>query len=971
MRNLNTLLWVVFTCIPFLAFAQTWNGSVDSDWNKPANWTPATVPNSTAAFALIFSGSPNLPVTLSSDVQVGILLMETGTSLDLGGRKIEIHSSAAFSGNVLSNGRIEQRGAGVVTFASSTFTGIAIEKHGSGSILGNGGNTFNGTTVFEAKPSVTGLFQVGNSLLAGDSYTGLLEIRNQANAVNLTVGAFGTHTLSAGVKLFNTANGSITLGGSMGSVAVSGAIDGTGNTAGNVNLTSVTQSGGTANNLGTPANLALNSSRFSGDFSCTAGTSLTVTGSMLNGTGINTLASPSIIDIQGSAIGGPGSTNLVHKLSPSGVANTWSGNNTFRNITVRNSSNSGLTLAGSTGDTYLGDARFENLGNGLMRIALFGTNTFSADLVLQNSSNQGIQVGATSAPHFTTIAGNLKNAGFANGPLELRRLEQQASTPNDAFSPTAFRASSATVRGDFSCTPVGNITALENSTFSRSNSFTASRIVNVTGCTFSDLGGMTTLTKTGATADNWSGNNTFHTVEIINNSGAALRLANTSAGPDYFLKKATFRRLSGGQLIPCNTSDCYFRDTISTLGTSSSIAFGGTSTGDVIIDGDKTQVLLGGATFRRLVMNTTGKLQLQSELTILNSSTFSNGIIESSASHLFVYESSASLPSGSNTSHVDGPVRRSGSGNFRFPVGNNGKYAFVEISGTAASNVFTVQYFNTAYVSTTVDATLDHVSECEYWQIDCTGSMSPATLTFSWDNVRSCGVDNLSDLKIARWNATAWTNLGGIAVGGPASGTIALLNIDTFGTFTLASLTAANPLPIELIHFTARPNGKAVDLTWATATEKDNDYFTVERSRDGTRFDPLLRVPGAGNSTETLYYYEVDERPLPGVSYYRLKQTDYDGTFSYSNVVAVRMPVDDKAFAVFPNPADDYFLLETGPDPAQLRYRLLNSMGQTVPVAPAVEAGRLRFSTHGLVPGLYFLEVQYQNSTQSLKVVLR
>ena len=76
-------------------------------------------------------------------------------------------------------------------------------------------------------------------------------------------------------------------------------------------------------------------------------------------------------------------------------------------------------------------------------------------------------------------------------------------------------------------------------------------------------------------------------------------------------------------------------------------------------------------------------------------------------------------------------------------------------------------------------------------------------------------------------------------------------------------------------------------VEWETATELNNDYMAVERSADGRRFDEIGRVPGAGNSNTPLRYDLLDEQPLPDRSYYRLRQVDFDGTTSYSDVRSV------------------------------------------------------------------------------------
>jgi hypothetical protein len=95
-------------------------------------------------------------------------------------------------------------------------------------------------------------------------------------------------------------------------------------------------------------------------------------------------------------------------------------------------------------------------------------------------------------------------------------------------------------------------------------------------------------------------------------------------------------------------------------------------------------------------------------------------------------------------------------------------------------------------------------------------------------------------------------------------------------------------LPIELISFEANLNANnQVDIFWSTASEQNNDFFTIERSIDGLNWEIVATVAGAGNSTNRIDYAAYDLRPLSGISYYRLKQTDYDGAFEYSNIVSV------------------------------------------------------------------------------------
>jgi len=108
-------------------------------------------------------------------------------------------------------------------------------------------------------------------------------------------------------------------------------------------------------------------------------------------------------------------------------------------------------------------------------------------------------------------------------------------------------------------------------------------------------------------------------------------------------------------------------------------------------------------------------------------------------------------------------------------------------------------------------------------------------------------------------------------------------------------------LPIELLSFDAVADGDKVDLAWETVTETNNAYFTIEKSKDGINFIKVIDMPGAGNSTGYRNYAEVDYQPYEGLSYYRLKQTDFNGQFKYFNMVPVNFKAR-KNILVYPNP---------------------------------------------------------------------
>ena len=111
-------------------------------------------------------------------------------------------------------------------------------------------------------------------------------------------------------------------------------------------------------------------------------------------------------------------------------------------------------------------------------------------------------------------------------------------------------------------------------------------------------------------------------------------------------------------------------------------------------------------------------------------------------------------------------------------------------------------------------------------------------------------------------------------------------------------------LPITLTYFKAKYDNGRVRLNWETLSQINNDYFTIERSSNGQNFEAILRIEGAGTNYEQLEYEIFDEKPLSGIGYYRLKQTDFDGTTTYSKVQFVNINSSQLyTFDLYPNPS--------------------------------------------------------------------
>lgn len=214
----------------------------------------------------------------------------------------------------------------------------------------------------------------------------------------------------------------------------------------------------------------------------------------------------------------------------------------------------------------------------------------------------------------------------------------------------------------------------------------------------------------------------------------------------------------------------------------------------------------------------------------------------------------------------------------------------------------------------------------------------PSTYSCLWDYTYHVQLSYTVTFTGSGAPGSLWTLQGDVGCGsttqffdlpnGPASGTVnsaaAWRSASDCATATVASLDCTDitvwisgpgipyhsiniptsTLPITLVDFSATPDNGQVRLDWATASEQDNAYFTVERSADASSFTPVLQQPGAVNSSSMLYYSAMDDSPLPGLSYYRLRQTDINGTTSFSPVVVVNNPgAQADALAISPNPS--------------------------------------------------------------------
>tara|TARA_B100000809_G_scaffold57883_2_gene54092 strand:+ start:391 stop:1446 length:1056 start_codon:yes stop_codon:yes gene_type:complete len=161
-------------------------------------------------------------------------------------------------------------------------------------------------------------------------------------------------------------------------------------------------------------------------------------------------------------------------------------------------------------------------------------------------------------------------------------------------------------------------------------------------------------------------------------------------------------------------------------------------------------------------------------------------------------------------------------------------------------------------------------------------------------------------------------------------------------------------LPIELVSFTGNCNSKSVSLNWTTASEINNDYFTIERAQDAINFKELRKFDGAANNNRTINYSFIDPEPLTGTSYYRLKQTDFDGQFNYFNTIAVTCQGKIGEIYIYPNPNNGSFIIEAAELNADIT--ILNSLGEKI-IHQKNSSKKTEFNLSYLSNGIYFIQM--------------
>lgn len=460
-------------------------------------------------------------------------------------------------------------------------------------------------------------------------------------------------------------------------------------------------------------------------------------------------------------------------------------------------------------------------------------------------------------------------------------------------------------------------------------------------------------TGTQSITTNQTGGETFHNLIISKPSNTLNINSNVKTINDLTINAANEVKLHADLTILKNlyiagTSSLIANTKLITIGgnwdvSSSSIDpfVEGIGAGTVKFNGLNEQTIYNnsGETFNNLTINkSSGQVTLNSAVNTNSLVTLSNGIVVSSGSNLFIFNAGSSVNAASNTSYISGPIRKIGNTAFTFPTGKNNFYAPISISNPSnVSDHFTAEYFHlnpdALYDVSLKEVSLHHLSTCEYWILDRTNGVSSVDVTLSWDS-RSCGVDLLSDLKVARWDGTQWRDHGnGGTTGDFNNGSVRTGGVvSSFSPFTLASSTFNNILPLDLITFDVKKQHKSALINWVTQTESGISFFDLEKSENAVDWETISSTKAAGSVDVKNHYSYIDKQPfVNSVTYYRLKITDEKGLSVFSDIKSVSF-YENPSYLIYPNPNSGLKLfLSFNQIHSDFKLEILDINGKTIP----------------------------------------
>lgn len=339
-------------------------------------------------------------------------------------------------------------------------------------------------------------------------------------------------------------------------------------------------------------------------------------------------------------------------------------------------------------------------------------------------------------------------------------------------------------------------------------------------------------------------------------------------------------------------------------------------TGITRLAGTTLQTISGGQPFvtNTLFLTNSAGYTLTQSLQANGATTFTNGIMAApTAATPMIFGPSATLSGVSDASHVNGYVRRLGTGLFTYPVGDGTSYRKIDITPAANAGGIDCGYFKAnagaASFGTGGSSPIPLVAydQNEYWDLHPV-STATSTVTIYYDQVVPPGsITATADLRVAHLSGGSWLNEGGTATGSTSAGSITSNAVSTWSPFTLGSASLTSPLPVTLVSFSGQFINNTAQLTWDVAVETGLRAYGVQKSCNGADYTAIGEVAAANSHS---YEYTDAGFSCP-MAWYRLRLEDIDGNYAFSKVIVINTGTGDK-ISVMPNPVTDMLIISFG-----------------------------------------------------------
>jgi hypothetical protein len=930
------------------AATRYWIGGSSTAWNNNANWGTSSGTGSPASYPAsgdiaIFDGGGLINCTLTASVSLGTLSITSAytKTITQGSYALSISGNSSWAGGTFIGGSALFSNGGSFNLNGTNFTStsgtLAISgtfSFGSGTFTHNNGTITFGTNSFTVSGTPT-----FNNLKVIPNYNTVTFSSSFSVAGNFTLDATGAWinvNISSGQNI--TVNGSLYITGDNQASLNTGTVSVNGNV-------SVTNTSNGAGGSGTIKVTGASNQTLTGSGTFSLGNLPSIVVSKSSGTltlsGYITVAGPTWNLSSGTIAAGTSTVCFYN----TGVPFTISGTQTLNTVIFYgNYSTYTITNALTASDVTL-DATYR------CDVYVNSSMTVNGALLITGSGYYKLNTGTVNVKGSVTNNNTNTTSGGGTASFIMNGTSNQTLTGTSAINqgampPFIINKSSGTLFLS------GYITLYQGFTW------TAGTVSSgVSTCVFYDAAALGSQT--------------------INASATGMSFYNVVFDqPDYEwtqiasdISIAGSMTITAGSGIQTNNHIISLGRNFTCLNTTASGAgyvFNGGTGCSMILNGSSGQTLTTNnpagssnkAVIYDLTINNTASrstfddIMLADILTVSHSLTMTNGRMLTTSSNYLSLKDGVSCNTGNSSCYINGPLRYemslNGSRTLNFPIGENGNWRYVTLNlnhSTGTSYTYIGQVFGTPAMSFsyTLPSTVSHVSYQRYTQIDRIHTSSGATSNTGLSGNQTIimrydvndVVNDYTNLTIAKTTGTGspWVDIGGNASAN-TTGTIVSTStpsaFTSFSKFSLANKSGGlNPLPVEIVDFAVYPCDSHACLSWTTASETRNDYFTIERSNNGLHFETLGKVKGAGNYSGLQKYMMEDGNPYAGISYYRLKQTDFDGTSKYFKTVSFYLSRDIADFDIFPNPVEtNKCMVKTKQVPVSLH--IYNMLGERI-----------------------------------------